>query len=97
MELVPGTMVNANVRLIELLGQGGMGSVLEPCAMCVGAMVHARVERLVFGAHEPRSGAVNSVFSLLDTDKHNHDIQVSNGILATECAAVMREFFSHRR
>ncbi len=70
---------------------------LEPCAMCVGAMIHARVERLVFGAHEPRSGAVDSAFSLLDSKEHNHDIQVSSGILSAECASVMREFFLNRR
>ncbi len=70
---------------------------LEPCAMCVGAMIHARVERLVFGAHEPRSGAVDSAFSLLDSKEHNHDIQVSSGILSAECASVMREFFFNRR
>jgi tRNA(adenine34) deaminase len=70
---------------------------LEPCIMCVGAMIHARVERLVYGAPEPRSGAVVSAFSLLDSKKHNHDIQVSSGILAAECISVMREFFSKRR
>jgi tRNA(adenine34) deaminase len=70
---------------------------LEPCVMCVGAMIHARVERLVYGAHEPRSGAVVSAFSLLDSKKHNHDIRVSSGILAAECISVMREFFSKRR
>jgi tRNA(adenine34) deaminase len=70
---------------------------LEPCIMCVGAMIHARVERLVYGAHEPRSGAVVSAFSLLDSKKHNHDIRVSSGILAAECISVMREFFSKRR
>jgi len=70
---------------------------LEPCAMCVGAMVHARIERLVFGAHEPRSGAIDSVFSLLDGSVHNHSIRVSSGILVTECASVIRKFFAHRR
>ncbi len=70
---------------------------LEPCVMCIGAMIHARIERLVYGAHEPRTGAVVSAFSLLNSKNHNHDIQVSSGVLAAECVSVMREFFSKRR
>ena len=70
---------------------------LEPCTMCVGAVIQARVKRLVFGAHEPRSGAVSSAFALLQSDKHNHSIKVRSGVLGKECAAVMRTFFAVRR
>lgn len=70
---------------------------IEPCTMCVGAMVHARVERLVFGAREPRSGAVCSHFGLLDAGVYNHQLQWAEGVLAEECAIVMREFFRARR
>lgn len=70
---------------------------LEPCAMCVGAMVHARVARLVFGTDEPRSGAVSSTFSLLESGQHNHTIEVLGGVLAEQCASIMRGFFAKRR
>lgn len=70
---------------------------IEPCTMCVGAMIHARVERLVFGAREPRAGAVCSHFRLLDTDIYNHRMLWSEGVLAEECAATMQDFFRQRR
>ncbi len=70
---------------------------LEPCVMCVGAMIHARIDRLVFGAYDPKSGAAGSVFPLLPSDKHNHKIEVSPGILATECASMLQDFFRKRR
>ncbi len=70
---------------------------LEPCVMCIGALVHARVERLVFGAHEPRSGAVCSAFTLLEPHAHNHSVEVVEGVLAEQCASVMRGFFARRR
>ena len=70
---------------------------LEPCVMCVGAMIHARVGRLVFGAYDPKSGAAGSVFPLVPSDKHNHRIEISAGILAAECASVLQDFFKKRR
>lgn len=70
---------------------------IEPCTMCVGAMVHARVERLVFGAREPRSGAVCSHFALLEAGVYNHQLVWTEGVLADECATVMRDFFRARR
>jgi len=70
---------------------------LEPCVMCVGALIHARVRRLVFGAYDPKSGAAGSVFPLLQSEKHNHKIEISAGILAADCAAVLKEFFRNRR
>ena len=70
---------------------------LEPCTMCVGAMIHARVARLVFGASEPRSGAVCSHFHLLDTDIYNHRIIWQGGVLAEESSALLTCFFRERR
>lgn len=70
---------------------------IEPCAMCAGALVHARVQRLVFGAPEPRAGAVVSTLQLLDGGQLNHRIDVSGGVLADQCAALMQTFFRQRR
>jgi len=70
---------------------------IEPCTMCVGAMIHARVTRVVFGASEPRFGALVSQRRLLDTGEFNHSLQYQGGVLAEECGALMREFFKARR
>ncbi|MFN8062882.1 MAG: tRNA adenosine(34) deaminase TadA [Vicinamibacterales bacterium] len=70
---------------------------IEPCAMCVGALVHARVARLVFGAAEPRSGAVVSTLDLLATGSFNHRVDIVGGVLEEACAAVIRRFFRERR
>lgn len=70
---------------------------LEPCVMCVGAMVHARVARLVYGAVEPRTGAVESCFQLLQPGLHNHTISCQGGVLAEESADLLRTFFRSRR
>lgn len=70
---------------------------LEPCAMCAGAMVHARVARLVYGAADPKTGAAGSVFDLTGTDKLNHRLEVEGGVLAEECGGLLREFFSRKR
>jgi len=70
---------------------------LEPCLMCVGAIVHARVERLVFGAPDPKSGAVNSLYHGFELAGLNHRVAVTAGIMATECGAILRDFFRARR
>lgn len=70
---------------------------IEPCTMCVGAMLHARLDRLVFGAPEPKAGAVQSHLGLLDRAHFNHRIQYRGGVLAGQCADIMREFFLSRR
>jgi tRNA(adenine34) deaminase len=70
---------------------------IEPCTMCVGAMVHARINRIVFGAKEPRAGALQSQFRLLDDGQFNHSIGVIGGILADECGEIMTQFFRERR
>ena len=70
---------------------------LEPCAMCAGAMVHARIARVVYGAADPKAGAAGSVFNLLESAALNHQAQVTGGVLAEECGAVLRKFFEARR
>ncbi len=70
---------------------------VEPCMMCAGALVHARIERLVFGAREPRTGVVFSQGRALQNPAHNHRVAVCEGVLAKECAALMQRFFRDRR
>ena len=70
---------------------------LEPCVMCAGALVSARVARLVFGARDLRFGGVRSKFQLADSDLLNHRIEIVEGVLAADCAALLREFFELRR
>jgi len=70
---------------------------LEPCAMCSGALVHARVARVVFGADDPKAGAAGSVFDTLVSDKHNHRILVERGLRAGESGELLRSFFRERR
>lgn len=70
---------------------------LEPCAMCAGALVHARVARLVFGCRDLRFGAVRSKFRIADSEILNHRVEVVEGVLAAECTALMETFFRSRR
>lgn len=70
---------------------------LEPCAMCAGAMVHARIAQLVYGASDPKTGAVDSVFNLLHHPNLNHQAPVLGGVLATECRTQLQDFFRRRR
>ncbi|HUX09894.1 MAG TPA: tRNA adenosine(34) deaminase TadA [Terriglobia bacterium] len=70
---------------------------IEPCAMCVGAIIQARIQRLVVGAMDPKAGACGSVLAVLNNRKLNHQVVLSSGILQAECAAILREFFRERR
>ncbi len=70
---------------------------LEPCAMCAGAMIHARIDRLVFAAADPKAGAAGSVLSVLNHPQLNHQMQVEQGIGAPESAELLRSFFRERR
>lgn len=74
-----------------------MISTLEPCAMCAGAMIHARIDRLVFAAHDPKAGAAGSVLAVLNHAALNHQIVLERGLLANESARLLREFFQQRR
>ena len=70
---------------------------LEPCTMCVGAMVHARVGRLVYGAVEPKTGAIESAQQLFETGRFNHQPELETGVLANECSALLSQFFANKR
>jgi tRNA(adenine34) deaminase len=72
-------------------------STIEPCAMCAGALIQARVSRLVYGAKDERAGAVESQFRICDTDFLNHRIEITAGVLEAECREIMQEFFRARR
>lgn len=70
---------------------------LEPCAMCAGAMMHARLARVVYGATDPKTGACGSIVDLFAQEKLNHHTQLVGGVLADDCGALLREFFAERR
>ena len=83
----------ANYRLVDCT----LYVTLEPCAMCTGAIQHARIARLVFGASDPKTGACGSVINLMAEPKLNHHTEISGGLMATECGAELSSFFSARR
>lgn len=70
---------------------------LEPCMMCTGAMFHARIRRVVFGAHDPKTGVAGSVMNLYDMTQLNHHAQVLGGVLAEQCSTQLKAFFAARR
>ena len=70
---------------------------IEPCTMCVGAMIHGRIGRIVFGAAEPRAGALESQLKLMDRSHFNHSIEWQGGVLAQECGAIISDFFRAKR
>ena len=72
-------------------------ATIEPCAMCAGAMIHARIKRLVYGADDPKAGAVRSVMQVLNHTQLNHHIEVKGGVLAGRCAEILQGFFRERR
>ncbi|MDH5446219.1 MAG: tRNA adenosine(34) deaminase TadA [Gammaproteobacteria bacterium] len=83
----------ANYRLVD----STLYVTLEPCVMCAGAIIHARIKRLVYGATEPRTGAVESVFNVLTDERHNHKVEVTGGLLGGESASLLQDFFRARR
>ena len=84
------------VRNYRLTG-AALYVTLEPCVMCVGAMFHARIGRVVFGASDPKAGAAGSIVDLFKNERLNHHAQVQGGVLASECGALLSRFFASRR
>ncbi len=82
-----------NYRLVDTV----MYVTLEPCSMCVGAMIHARVGKVVFGAAEPRTGALGGAFNLLEANEHNHFFDFEGGVMAEESRVLLQRFFQSRR
>ncbi len=82
-----------NYRLIDC----ELYTTLEPCAMCAGAMIHARIARLIYGAADPKAGAAGSVLEVVNHAQLNHQMQVTTGVLAEECGEMLRTFFRERR
>ena len=82
-----------NYRLVDTT----LYVTIEPCVMCAGAIIHARVKRLVYGAKEPKTGAVVSMFDVLADQRHNHRPEITGGVLAEQCAEQMQAFFRARR
>ena len=82
-----------NYRLIDTV----MYVTLEPCSMCVGAMIHARVSKVIYAASEPRTGALGGAFNLLDANQHNHIFEIEAGLMAEESKAMLQRFFKSRR
>ncbi len=70
---------------------------LEPCIMCMGAIIHARIKRLVYGAADPKTGAVNSVYSIGNDGFLNHKVEIRSGVLAEQCGSLLKTFFKSRR
>ncbi len=79
------------------LGGATLYVTIEPCSMCAGAIVHARIARLIYGCDDPKGGAVRSCFAVFDHPALNHRVEVTSGVLAEEAAAVLQAFFAARR
>jgi tRNA(adenine34) deaminase len=79
------------------LGDCELFVTIEPCAMCAGALVQARIKRLIYGADDPKAGAVHSVIQVLNHPQLNHQMEVRNGVLAGRCAELVQAFFKSRR
>ena len=82
-----------NYRLIDCT----VYVTIEPCIMCAGALIHARVHRLVFGARDTKYGAVQSVYRILDDKRLNHQIEITSGVLEQDCALLLSNFFQEKR
>lgn len=93
MALRQGGKVLENYRLLDTT----LYVTLEPCVMCAGAMVHSRITRLVYGAHDIKSGAAGSLLDVLGHPGMNHQVELNSGVLAEECAAMLSDFFRMRR
>jgi tRNA(adenine34) deaminase len=95
-EILALRIAAAKIGNYRLTG-GTLYTTIEPCVMCAGALVHARIGRLVFGAHDERFGGVETKFRLCDSDDLNHRMEIVSGVLAEECRGLIQSFFRGRR
>jgi len=95
-EILALTQAAAALGMWRLTG-ATMYVTLEPCAMCAGALVLARMDALVYGAEDPKTGAVRSLYQICEDDRLNHRLDVTGGVLGDECGEILREFFRGRR
>lgn len=93
MALVAAAQQQQNYRLLDVT----LYVTLEPCTMCVGAMIHARIKRVVFGSYDYKTGACGSKHNLLKEGLHNHNIEVTGGVLQQQCSKMLSDFFKRRR
>lgn len=93
MALRSGAQQQENYRLVGAT----LYVTLEPCVMCVGAITHARIQRLVIGAADPKTGAAGSALDVLNNKKLNHQLELNSGVLGKECGALLKAFFAKRR
>jgi tRNA(adenine34) deaminase len=83
----------ANYRLLDTT----LYVTLEPCVMCAGAIVHARIARIVFGAPDPKTGSAGSVFNILNSNRLNHQVELTGGVLQDDCSKLLKSFFESKR
>ncbi len=95
-EIIALTQAAAALQSWRLTGCT-MYVTLEPCPMCAGALVLARIDRLVYGCDDPKAGACGSLYDIVRDERLNHRLEVTSGILAEECSKLLQEFFQHRR
>jgi tRNA(adenine34) deaminase len=95
-EIVALRQAGKNVKNYRLPG-AILVVTIEPCIMCMGAMLHARVDEIIYGAPDPKAGGIQSCFQLADDPRLNHKIRVASGVLEAECSAILKNFFASRR
>jgi tRNA(adenine34) deaminase len=95
-EIVALRQAGRNIKNYRLPGSI-LVVTIEPCLMCVGALIHARVEEVIYGAPDPKAGAIKSCFQMAADPQLNHKMRATPGVLESECSAILRDFFSSRR
>lgn len=96
-EIIALRRLAEKIQNYRIVGDNTLYVTLEPCVMCAGAIIHARIKRVVFGAFDPKAGAAGSVFDVLGTERLNHRVEVQGGILENECANILTSFFRAKR
>ena len=96
-EIVALRLAAQKIQNYRIAGDNTLYVTLEPCVMCAGAIIHARIKRVVFGAFDPKAGAAGSVFDVLGTDKLNHHVEVQGGVIENVCGELLKTFFRARR